>query len=837
MTRYIKLFITILVVISIITHVTVVDAKKHPKIPKKTIDEKMDVKKDMEKKAGKAGKECFEDTSKNEAQKKKCSLDKTKEEMKKLKGENVTDTEAEEMLLQAGKDRAAAVIKNCTRDASNTNAKKSCFTDSLTAAKEACKEYNGGDDCSNTEIMEGIKDLTVKDVQDKVSSCTKTKTTKAEKENCRKNKQTELKKDIADSLGKSKENIKDSEVQEVIKKGATKAIMNTIGLCNSTDVVDRKRCAKDGKQAMADSLGKDKDDISDYEFERFVEKGKKSKVASAMQACVKLAGSDKQKLKKCKDEESKKAMKENSVDGKEPSDTEVKDFLKEVSKEALKDVRNSCEDSKSVCDALAKKTIAESLGKEESEVTKLEFKEIERKAGVSAALENARDCYKARKDNASATCKDPFEAFQKVQGKTASADEKKKKTAEEKVKKAALIDAAAESRKLCLKKETKNEKTACLNEAKADQEEVAKILNPGEDSTKREKKQKAVEREANVEVLGNVFGECMKVAGSDKTKKKVCKDKLKENQNDLGDTEDADTIIRLSQANVLLEPAEACDGDDIKTCRQEAKAKAIELGLPEKEFMQTKKRAEVKGSAETWAACSEGGSTDAECDELGKEKFVEISGSDAKAYDEKFTPSAKQTVKERVRKMGKAIKDGAITKFYEKKKVVVTIETSGSTCNDNVKAEFKNKIKEVSQDASASAQLKKLDGVAEPNCRVVDAKAEYNTDVDTKDLTTKEDYDTVTSEIGTALSGLSYKTSRRRRLLGDVSTTSTYAAQDVTECAEDDTECQNDNAIEEDPAGSKKKVGEETSDGLSNSSRAVSLVSGWLLILLIGFIL
>merc|ERR1712167_551059 len=109
---------------------------------------------------------------------------------------------------------------------------------------------------------------------------------------------------------------KDSEVQEVIKKGATKAIMNTIGLCNSTDVVDRKRCAKDGKQAMADSLGKD--------------------------------------------EESKKAMKENSVDGKEPSDTEVKDFLKEVSKEALKDVRNSCEDSKSVCDALAKKTIAES---------------------------------------------------------------------------------------------------------------------------------------------------------------------------------------------------------------------------------------------------------------------------------------------------------------------------------------------------------------------------------------------------------------------------------------------------------------------------------------------
>merc|ERR1712185_255313 len=101
-------------------------------------------------------------------------------------------TEAEELLSQAGKDRAAAVVKNCTRDASNTNEKKSCFTGS--AAKEACKEYNGGDDCSNTEIMEGIKDLTAKDVQDKVSSCTKTKTTKAEKENCRKKKKKKKKK-------------------------------------------------------------------------------------------------------------------------------------------------------------------------------------------------------------------------------------------------------------------------------------------------------------------------------------------------------------------------------------------------------------------------------------------------------------------------------------------------------------------------------------------------------------------------------------------------------------------------------------------------------------------
>ena len=98
MNRIIKLFITILIVISIITHVTVVDAKKK-KMPKKTIDEKKDVMKDMEKKAGQAGKECFEDTSKNEAQKKKCSLDKTKEETGKLKGENITDSPHEKIMI------------------------------------------------------------------------------------------------------------------------------------------------------------------------------------------------------------------------------------------------------------------------------------------------------------------------------------------------------------------------------------------------------------------------------------------------------------------------------------------------------------------------------------------------------------------------------------------------------------------------------------------------------------------------------------------------------------------------------------------------------------------
>ena len=60
---------------------------------------------------------------------------------------------------------------------------------------------------------------------------------------------------------------------EFIKKGARNAIMDTVSLCNSTDAKDRQRCAMEGKKAMAETLGKSVDQVKEFEFKRFAKKG------------------------------------------------------------------------------------------------------------------------------------------------------------------------------------------------------------------------------------------------------------------------------------------------------------------------------------------------------------------------------------------------------------------------------------------------------------------------------------------------------------------------------------------------------------------------------------
>merc|ERR1711871_508064 len=472
------------------------------------------------------------------------------------------------------------------------------------------------------------------------------------------------------------------------------------------------------------------------------------------------------------------------------------------------------------CAENAKRVIAESLGKDVNDLKTFEVNDIERKAAIASALESARNCYQARKDNSSATCKDLFNAYNDVKGTTAPSDQKKKKTAMEKVFAETLKDAAKEARKVCLEKESKNEVATCLTEAKNDEDEVSKILYPGKSSDER-KKQDLARKEANVEVLGSEFSECMKLAGSDKTKKQQCMDDLKSMKDKLGASEKAVTILRRARTNLLLDPAESCDGADLKQCREDAKEEAKNSGMPITEYALTKKLAEIKGAAKEWASCSEGGFTDTECNTVAKDKFIAISGSNADAYDKKTTPDAKQTVKERVQKIGKAIKDGVETKLYEKKKLVVTIETSGTKCDENVKSQIKTKIESLRKASDATTEQKKMKGVAPPNCRVVDSKAEYTTAVDTKDLTGSDKYDKLASDTSKKLAGESYKPARRRLLLSDVSTTNSYAAQDVTECAEDDAACQTDGTITESDTST---VGEGGTNG-TLSSMGMDLIS------------
>ena len=239
-------------------------------------------------------------------------------------------------------------------------------------------------------------------------------------------------------------------------------------------------------------------------------------MAEAMKSCMELAGSDATKRKDCAENEAKRVMKENSLDGVEPNKAKVMDFLKEASKEAAKSTRKNCieaRSAKAACDAEVKKAIAASLGKAENEVTEFETKEVERKAALESALDAARDCYLARKDNATATCENPVDRFKEAAGKTNPSEAAKQKAMEMKVKLETLRSSAKESRKLCLEKATKAEVTTCLNEAKTEENGVAGVLFSG--SNTLDKKKQRAQREANVDVLGDVFGSCMKAATDD----------------------------------------------------------------------------------------------------------------------------------------------------------------------------------------------------------------------------------------------------------------------------------------------------------------------------------
>merc|ERR1719213_632762 len=96
----------------------------------------------------------------------------------------------------------------------------------------------------------------------------------------------------------------------------------------------------------------------------------------------------------------------------------------------------------------------------------------------------------------------------------------------------------------------------------------------------------------------------------------------------------------------------------------------------------------------------------------------------------------------------------------------------------------------------ATPELKKLKGSTSSTCRVVDGKSQYTTVVDAKDLSQTE-IDTVSDKFAVDLASKKYKNSKRRRLLAEESTTNSYAAQEVTECAEGDADCENDDEIQE----------------------------------------
>merc|ERR1711957_1028269 len=88
---------------------------------------------------------------------------------------------------------------------------------------------------------------------------------------CRKTGQDAIMSGIGLGSGKAKQNMKDSDVREVLNKAAQDDVFVAIQACKSRNPdggVGFKTCMGDAKQALADALGGDVGDVSDYDLKR-----------------------------------------------------------------------------------------------------------------------------------------------------------------------------------------------------------------------------------------------------------------------------------------------------------------------------------------------------------------------------------------------------------------------------------------------------------------------------------------------------------------------------------------------------------------------------------------
>ena len=776
---------------------------------------------EIEKKAG-AGKKtadkvtsCMEvcKPSCTEIQKQNCTGDVAKKALKDVLGREPEDWEVKENVDKGARTEAGNLMKECYTLATNDQERKACGSD--TEILNACKQARGGEACSTDDLKKGARDVAKKDIDEMMNACVSGKASKESKKKCRTDNMEDLKEKVANAMGKDKSKVKDSDVQKVLDEAARDAFAEAMKACGAS--ADRKECQSDAKKAMADARGEDEADIKEVDIKRESRKAQAKNLATEMEACMDLAekkSGDTAKTTargKCSTESAKEALKRGSLDGKAPTDKEVKEFQNMAAKEAMRDARENCEGD---CDKKVKAAMAKALGKKSEDITTFDHRKFEEEAAIASVADEFRACAKAKKDKSTAECKDPLAAFAESSGREEPTDNKKKETFKKELAKKVVQDAEKESVRACMKESTKTKVQDCLKEAKSDVDNVASVAFEGETADKIQKKKKQAEKKASESALGDEFRDCMEAASTDNAKKTACKTDVESKKELLGVNTPIKHVLKSYRADLLLSPSDSCNSTEIKSCRQNAKAEAIKNGMEARAYAQTKKIAEVKGAAEKFASCRDGGNVESDCSDQAKETYLSISGAKADSYKDK--------VKTRIEDLGKKIFKGDVTKLVDKEAVTVTVETNGGACNDGVKTAFKDEVKKhVGDGASSTADTKKLQQVAKDvDCRVVDDKAEYAVSVDAKGVST-DDIGTASGDLSTKLSSKAYITSRRvRRLLNTQTTTGAYADQETTMCSESDTEC----------------TGESAEVEVSSSAKGVSVTFASIASILVAFI-
>ena len=742
-----------------------------------------------------------------------------KEAWGNLRGKNPTARELQEGLREGMVTTVGELLSECiTNHTSSAEALEQCLRSPRIL--EVCRDIRADRlPCTKEDLQESLRKKELAEISGLMKACMESTDDNAGKLRCKSDNTNEFKAVVAKLEGRDVSDVKDNEILRKIKQGARNAAGKLMDTCMETHG-NMQVCKDKVHTAYVEASGSE---VLEHELRREVEISIQNKVRTSMKTCMRIADGNLDKAKNCTTQVAMQSLREQQMFEMgaipaAPSNSELQLLLMRSSAREAVDTRRDCSSDKNECDKYVKENIARVLGK--TALSDFSIKMIEEKGSMYSALEDARNCAKARKQTQSASCTDPYSHHQKWRG-DATSTSVDARVSKQIFKKRLLREGMKEIVQGCFKLEATTERDVCYQQSRNAFDEYARELEPNLQSIS-EREKANMEREAINELVSETYIECMKVATADQSAARLCKfdvDLLAVRLNPLLEVKNkvnVDKAIRAGHKNILSKVKDICSPDKTETemiqCRHEAKAQALKAGLKAREYDKLRKAAVVDGVAEALVACMSSGNPNEECDDIGRKTFKRISGANENFYSQKQYPHEEHTLQEKVWKHASILAAGNRTVLFDKNNMLLTIQTNMRNCDPRVNNELTTQSLQFASEANRkSSRDSVIDTTARPilSCREVDGAASYTVVFKLKQgASSKEDIEALSDELASEAMGFRSKVSRRR-LLQDTTAVETYASRDQVECAENDFECINSEAT----FNFVSKAGSDCSDG------------------------
>eukprot|EP00913_Durusdinium_trenchii_P005438 g5069.t1 len=372
------------------------------------------------------------------------------ESMKRLRRwDHKSEFEAE--LTRVAAEAAREVISRCQEGATGDEAKAACLES--TEARDLAARLSGGRAPAGDELREAVRDGAQRDMAETVQLCRTNAQDDQAKQDCLNS--DSFKDQVAESRGKARGEVKDSEVREFIEEGALQDVWSLMEACPEDK---QSECLDTAKGMLADAMGVEKSEISEDRLQKALQEAMQKALGQRMRACVQAAEDDSAR-EQCKTVLVDEALNRTGQANPERGEREM--ALKDAGRNAAEEVARDCTGERDSCMQRLRERAAESMGRKPEEMGEMELERLNLEGAKDAAKDPflgtrrdaARSCASARASDPSATCQDALSVFRQGRGKNMDESEERRDRKEAKKKRAkdeAAVDAVGEMFQACM---------------------------------------------------------------------------------------------------------------------------------------------------------------------------------------------------------------------------------------------------------------------------------------------------------------------------------------------------------------------------------------------------